>query len=138
MKLMIDRRTTKAYKLEKENRELKKEIERQDNLNKQLVDECQRFEDKVDTLKIEISSLMSRYFYEKDFQIEDTHLDKLLRIIDNDIELKESNEPTFEEMVNFVENVCQDIKNQSTLDEELKEERERIAKIVGDFKEVNK
>lgn len=85
---MIDKRSTRAYKLEKENRELKKEIERQDNLNKQLVDECQRFEDKVDTLKIEISSLMSRYFYEKDFQIEDTHLDKLLRIIDNDVELK--------------------------------------------------
>lgn len=64
------------------------EIERQNNLNKQLVDECQRFEDKIDTLKIEISSLMSRYFYEKNFQIEDTHLDKLLRIIDNDVELK--------------------------------------------------
>lgn len=85
---MIDPRSTKAYKLEKENRELKKELERQDNLNKQLVDEYQRFEDKIDTLKIEISSLMSRYFYEKDFQIEDAHLDKLLRIIDNDIELK--------------------------------------------------
>ena len=131
---MIDPRSTKAYKLEKENRELKKELERQDNLNKQLVDECQRFEDKVDTLKIEISSLMSRYFYEEDFYIEDTHLDKLLRIIDNDIELKESNEPSFEEMVNFVENVCQDIKSQSTLDEELEEEREKITKIVNNFK----
>lgn len=39
-------------------------------------------QDRLDTLKIEISSLMSRYFYEKDFCIEDTHLDKLLRIID--------------------------------------------------------
>ena len=53
-------------------------------------------------------------------------------------ELKESNEPSFEEMVGFVENVCKDIKNQSTLHEELEEERKTIAKIVGDFKEVNK
>ena len=51
-------------------------------------------------------------------------------------ELKESNEPSFEEMVGFVENVCKDIKNQSTLHEELEEERKTIAKIVGDFKEV--
>ena len=29
---MIDRRTTKAYKLEKENKELKKEIERLNNI----------------------------------------------------------------------------------------------------------
>ena len=41
-------------------------------------------------------------------------------------------------MVNFVENVYQDIKNQSTLDEELEEERERIAKIVDDFKGADK
>ena len=54
------------------------------------------------------------------------------------LELKDINEPSFEEMVNFVENIYQDIKNQSTLDEELKGERERIAKIVGNFKEVNK
>ena len=43
-----------------------------------------KMQDRLDTLKIEISSLMSRYFYEKDFCIEDTHLDKLLRIIDGD------------------------------------------------------
>jgi len=53
-------------------------------------------------------------------------------------ELKGSNEPNFEEMVGFVENVCKDIKSQPTLHEELEEERKRIAKIVGDFKEVNK
>lgn len=53
-------------------------------------------------------------------------------------ELKGSNEPSFEEMLGFVENVCKDIKSQSTLHEELEEERKTIAKIVGDFKEVNK
>lgn len=53
-------------------------------------------------------------------------------------ELKGSNEPSFEEMVGFVENVYKDIKSQSTLHEELEEERKTIAKIVGDFEEVNK
>ena len=53
-------------------------------------------------------------------------------------ELKGSNGPSFEEMVGFVENVCKDIKSQPTLHEELEEERKTIAKIVGDFKEVNK
>lgn len=52
--------------------------------------EIERLNEKIDTLKIEISSLMSRYFYEEDFYIEDTHLDKLLRIIDNDIVLRGS------------------------------------------------
>lgn len=67
--------------LEQQNLDKAKEIKRLNNI-------INEFEDKVDTLKIEISSLMSRYFYEEDFYIEDTHLDKLLRIIDNDIELK--------------------------------------------------
>lgn len=53
-------------------------------------------------------------------------------------ELKGINEPSFEEMVGFVENVYKDIKSQSTLQEELEKERKTIAKIVGDFKEVNK
>lgn len=53
-------------------------------------------------------------------------------------ELKGSNDSSFEEMVGFVENVCKDIKSQPTLHEELEEERKTIAKIVGDFKEVNK
>lgn len=37
---------------------------------------------RLDKVKIEISSLMSRYFYEKDFCIEDTHLDKILQMLD--------------------------------------------------------
>ena len=53
-------------------------------------------------------------------------------------EIKRGNEPSFEEMVGFVENVYKDIKSQPTLHEELEEERKTIAKIVGDFKEVNK
>ena len=53
-------------------------------------------------------------------------------------ESKGSNEPSLEEMIGFVENVYQDIKNQSTLHEELEEERKRIAKIVEDFKGSDK
>ena len=37
---------------------------------------------RLDKVKIEISSLMSRYFYEKDFCIEDIHLDKILQMLD--------------------------------------------------------
>lgn len=37
---------------------------------------------KIDKVKIEISSLMSRYFYDKEFCIEDTHLDKILQMLD--------------------------------------------------------
>lgn len=37
---------------------------------------------RLDKVKIEISSLMSRYFYEKDFCIENTHLDKILQMLD--------------------------------------------------------
>lgn len=58
--------------------------------------------------------------------------------IDKLQEIKRGNEPSFEEMVGFVENVYKDIKSQPTLHEELEEERKTIAKIVGDFKEVNK
>lgn len=47
-------------------------------------------------------------------------------------ELKGSNEPSFEEMVGFVENVCKDIKSQPTLHEELEEERKTIAEEIAD------
>lgn len=36
----------------------------------------------IEEVKTEISSLMSKYFYEKDFCIEDIHLDNLLQILD--------------------------------------------------------
>ena len=49
-----------------------------------ILSENAELENRLDTLKIEISGLMSKYFYEKDFCLEDTHLDKLLRIIDGD------------------------------------------------------
>lgn len=48
--------------------------------------------------------------------------------------LKGNDNPSFEEMVNFLENTYKDLKNQPTLHEELEEERKRIAKIVDDFK----
>ena len=54
--------------------------------------EVERLNNIIDTLKIEISSLMGKYFYEKEFCIEDTDLDKLLRIIDGDIETNELKE----------------------------------------------
>ena len=54
--------------------------------------EVERLNNIIDTLKIEISSLMGKYFYEKEFYIEDTDLDKLLRIIDGDIETNELKE----------------------------------------------
>lgn len=45
-------------------------------------------QDRLDKVKIEISSLMSRYFYEKDFCIEDTHLDKILQMLDGGEEIE--------------------------------------------------
>lgn len=41
-----------------------------------------RLQQRIDKAKIEISALMSRYFYEEDFYIEDTDLDKILQILD--------------------------------------------------------
>lgn len=65
-----------------------KEVEYEEKI-KELQEEINRLNNIIDTLKIEISSLMGRYFYEKEFCIEDTDLDKLLRIIDGDIEINE-------------------------------------------------
>ena len=73
---------------------------------------------------------------EKEIQFDVKYFFDMQRI-DKLQELKGSNDPSFEEMVGFVENVCKDIKSQSTLHEELEKERKTIAKIVGDFKEVN-
>lgn len=42
----------------------------------------QQLQQRIDKAKIEISALMSRYFYEEDFYIEDTDLDKILQILD--------------------------------------------------------
>lgn len=80
-------------------------------------------------------------FYEDDYcekTCNDDYKKCWLKYFERLQELKGSNEPSFEEMVGFVENVYKDIKSQSTLHEELEEERKTIAKIVGDFKEVNK
>ena len=84
------------YQMELEdkfNRKIKyreKKLKNQRMIIGKQQEEIERLNEKIDTLKIEISSLMSRYFYEEDFYIEDTHLDKLLRIIDNDIVLRGS------------------------------------------------
>ena len=37
---------------------------------------------RIDKAKVELSTLMSRYFYEEDFYIEDTHLDEVLQTLD--------------------------------------------------------
>ena len=50
-----------------------------------LKEQNQQLKSTLEEIKIEISALMSRYFYEKDFCIEDTHLDKLLQIIDKGV-----------------------------------------------------
>lgn len=49
---------------------------------KQLKKENQKYKEVIDKVKIEISSLMSRYFYDKAFCVEDTHLDKILQMLD--------------------------------------------------------
>ena len=157
---MIDPRSTRAYKLEKENKELKKEIEvlRNGNDITKIINDNVVFlryqreqQEEIERLNKEVNKYKSRckkaieYLLKNKlycFKYDDEELfeittdkkakDDLLNI------LQGSNEPSFEEMVNFVENVYQDIKNQSTLDEELEEERERIAKIVDDFKGADK
>lgn len=50
--------------------------------NKYLALENKQLKEVIEEVKTEISSLMSKYFYEKDFCIEDIHLDKLLQILD--------------------------------------------------------
>lgn len=65
----------KIEKLEKQNARLKKQ-------KKDLQQENQQLKEVIEEVKTEISSLMSKYFYEKDFCIEDIHLDKLLQILD--------------------------------------------------------
>jgi hypothetical protein len=110
------------------------------NVEQLLLDKC-KAELEVERLNNIINGMEEFFKYEfkeevrplNDFKVSvwTICLDKLQ-------ELKGSNEPSFEEMVNFVENVYQDIKNQSTLDEELREERERIAKIVNNFKGAGK
>lgn len=47
-----------------------------------LLRENKQLKEVIEKVKTEISSLMSKYFYEKDFCIEDIHLDKLLQILD--------------------------------------------------------
>lgn len=42
----------------------------------------------IDDVKVEISVLMSRYYFEKDFNIEDAHLDNLLKMLDKVNEVK--------------------------------------------------
>lgn len=48
----------------------------------ELKQENQQLKETIEKAKNEISTLMSRYFYEEDFYIEDTDLDRLLQILD--------------------------------------------------------
>lgn len=143
---MIDPRSTRAYKLEKENRELKKEIERLKKREQECIDhylvQC-KYASEMEGKYISANYIINELEKELKNRIKNVP-DTMAEVYEDESilnklqELKGINEPSFEEMVNFVENVCKDIKNQSTLDEELEEERERIAKIVDDFKGVNK
>lgn len=62
-----DKKYDNKAKLEQENKSLKKIM---------------------DDVKVAISALMSRYYFEKDFNIEDAHLDNLLKMLDRVNEVK--------------------------------------------------
>lgn len=49
---------------------------------RECLNKLKLYKEVIEEVKTEISSLMSEYFYEKDFCIEDIHLDKLLQILD--------------------------------------------------------
>lgn len=82
--------------INEQNQQLKAIEKDHQKINGELREELQKANDTLDThnelvnhlqevieeVKTEISSLMSKYFYEKDFCIEDIHLDKLLQILD--------------------------------------------------------
>ena len=68
-----------------ENKKLKDNYEREliiaielEKTQKELED----YKERNEKATIKVSELMSKYFYEKDFCIEDTHLDELLQILD--------------------------------------------------------
>lgn len=113
------------------NKMLEKEIERLNNIINDLL---KRQNEALNYIS-NFLSMDNRYKHGNG----NDELELVRRILNkHNQELKGSNEPSFEEMVGFVEKVYKDIKSQSTLHEELEEERKTIAKIVGDFKEVNK
>lgn len=116
------------------NRE--REIERLNN----IINELEKDIDNFDVFKQFSFPLMKRWEEEQVKSSIDYEWRKAIKepFLNKIKELKGSNEPSFEEMVGFVENVCKDIKSQPTLHEELEEERKKIAKIVSNFKEVNK
>lgn len=120
---------------------LKEELQIEKSTNKELLStgadlENKLYEEQDKNKRLNnIINELEEYLIE---QVEKSYSNDYDNVLDKLDELKESNETSFEEMVGFVENVCKDIKNQSTLHEELEEERKTIAKIVGDFKEVNK
>lgn len=83
--------------LEQENEGLKEQLKKADSITQSCIFEGKEestinfreclntlalYKEVIEEVKTEISSLMSKYFYEKDFCIEDIHLDKLLQILD--------------------------------------------------------
>ena len=63
---------------------LQEELEEEKRIEQEDLKTINNLEERIGTTKIEISELMSRYFYEKDFCIEDFHLDKLLKTLDGE------------------------------------------------------
>lgn len=81
-------------KLQKENNQLKERntyLENSNNRREETIislrheQQLDKYKEVIEEVKTEISSLMSKYFYEKDFCIEDIHLDKLLQILDKGV-----------------------------------------------------
>ena len=102
-----------------------------------IADERDDLQQRIDKA-IEYVSNNSLYEQDYDYDYEENLVeyppsDEQTRKILLDI-LKGGSNPSFEEMVNFLENTYKDLKSQPTLHEELEEERTRIAKIVDDFK----
>lgn len=82
---------TTVERVQQENKQLKERITYLENSNNRREEtiislrneqQLDKYKEVIEKVKTEISSLMSKYFYEKDFCIEDIHLDKLLQILD--------------------------------------------------------
>lgn len=78
----------KTNRLEKIRTQLKEELKytvpivEHNKIVSEKNKEIKQLKEVIEEVKTEISALMSKYFYEKDFSIEDAHLDKLLQILD--------------------------------------------------------
>lgn len=143
----LNKKVEEGIKLQQENERLNKRVKECEEgfkaTTEDLCEESTKIE-RLNNIINETRRILGEYKHfstpteEQNSENEEIVDKAYIKLHSNLQELKGSNEPSFEEMVGFVEKVYKDIKSQSTLHEELEEERKTIAKIVGDFKEVNK